>query len=86
MSCRTIALTVKLKALPAVADRKLKRGQQGATLALELVANPDLLADLGRARGEATRPLLVGFAAETNDVIANARAKLASKRCDLVVA
>ncbi|HEX8113574.1 MAG TPA: phosphopantothenoylcysteine decarboxylase, partial [Kofleriaceae bacterium] len=47
---------------------------------------PDLLAGLGQARGSRTAPLLVGFAAETRDVIANARAKLAAKRCDLVVA
>ncbi len=68
------------------ADQKIKRGEIGQTMTVELVANPDLLAELGKARGDATRPLLVGFAAETNDVIENARKKLASKRCDLVVA
>lgn len=68
------------------ATDKLKRGALGANLDLPLVANPDLLAELGRERGAARRPLLVGFAAETNDVLANARQKLASKRCDLVVA
>jgi phosphopantothenoylcysteine decarboxylase/phosphopantothenate--cysteine ligase len=69
-----------------VADRKLKRAGLGAKLELALVANPDLLAGLGAARGKARRPLLVGFAAETDDVVANARKKLANKRCDLVVA
>jgi len=69
---------------PAV--HKLKRGQLGATTELALVANPDLLAGLGKRRGAKTAPLLVGFAAETQDVVANARAKLASKRCDLIVA
>jgi phosphopantothenoylcysteine decarboxylase/phosphopantothenate--cysteine ligase len=68
-----------------VADKKLKRGAVGPKLAIELVANPDLLAGLGKAR-KGARPLLVGFAAETHDVIANAQAKLASKKCDLVVA
>ena len=68
------------------APQKLKRGELGAKTALDLVANPDLLAGLGKQRGSKARPLLVGFAAETQDVVANARKKLASKRCDLVVA
>jgi phosphopantothenoylcysteine decarboxylase/phosphopantothenate--cysteine ligase len=67
------------------AKEKLKRGELGAKLALELVANPDLLAELGRARRGKT-PVLVGFAAETTDVVENARKKLASKKCDLIVA
>ena len=68
------------------AEQKLKRGELGPTMSVELVANPDVLAELGKARGDAKRPLLVGFAAETNDVIENAKQKLASKRCDLIVA
>lgn len=69
-----------------VAAQKIKRSELGGTMALELVANPDLLAELGKKRGGARRPVLVGFAAETGDVIANARKKLEVKRCDLVVA
>jgi len=68
-----------------VADEKIKRGALGPKTTVELVANPDLLAELGRTR-KGTTPLLVGFAAETHDVIANAQHKLASKKCDLVVA
>jgi phosphopantothenoylcysteine decarboxylase/phosphopantothenate--cysteine ligase len=68
-----------------VADQKLKRGAIGNKMSIELVANPDLLAGLGAKRKGKT-PLLVGFAAETHDVVANAQAKLASKKCDLVVA
>lgn len=68
-----------------VADHKLKRGELGPVTNLELVANPDLLAGLGKAR-RGTKPVLVGFAAETDDVIANAQKKLASKRVDLIVA
>ena len=68
------------------ATHKLKRGQLGQEIKLPLTANPDLLAGLGQRRGTAARPLLVGFAAETQDVIGNAQAKLASKRCDMVVA
>jgi phosphopantothenoylcysteine decarboxylase / phosphopantothenate---cysteine ligase len=69
-----------------VAAHKLKRGKLGQTTELALIANPDLLAGLGERRGSAPTPLLVGFAAETQDVVENARRKLAAKRCDLVVA
>src|SRR5262249_1405787 len=68
------------------AQKKLKRGDLGARTQLALVANPDLLAGLGVRRGDRKTPLLVGFAAETDDVIANAKKKLAHKRCDLIVA
>ena len=68
------------------AKQKLKRGELGAKTSIELVANPDLLAGLGKRRGAKSTPLLVGFAAETQEVVANAKQKLASKRCDLIVA
>ncbi len=66
-------------------EHKRKRSAVGSKWQLDLVANPDLLAKLGRERTGAA-PLLVGFAAETDNVIANAQAKLAAKRCDLIVA
>lgn len=57
---------------------------------IELVRNPDILAGLVRDRGEGAMPYLVGFAAETGDdtgdVLELARAKLARKGCDLLVA
>ncbi len=63
---------------------KVKKGPAGPP-ALTLVENPDILATI--ARRKTGRPtLVVGFAAETNDVIANAQAKLARKGCDLIVA
>ena len=68
-----------------VAEEKLKRGALGPKTSLNLVANPDLLAELGKARKGKT-PLLVGFAAETEDVINNAFKKLESKKVDLIVA
>ena len=52
---------------------------------IALARNPDILAELGARRGRAQRPVLVGFAAETDDVEANARAKLARKGADLLV-
>jgi phosphopantothenoylcysteine decarboxylase/phosphopantothenate--cysteine ligase len=54
-----------------------------------LVRNPDVLAGLVAARGAATSPVIVGFAAETGDdtgsVLDHGRAKLARKGCDLLV-
>lgn len=68
------------------AKHKIKRGELGPRATVELVQNPDLLAELGKQRGAKATPMLVGFAAETDDVIGNAEKKLASKKCDLVVA
>jgi phosphopantothenoylcysteine decarboxylase/phosphopantothenate--cysteine ligase len=57
-------------------------------LTLRLVRTPDILAELAaaRARRGSERPLLVGFAAETRDVVARARAKRLKKGIDLIVA
>lgn len=65
------------------AEQKIKKGQGVQTI--ELVENPDILAELGSSRGNSRR-LLVGFAAETQDLIANAREKLEKKNLDLIVA
>ncbi len=62
-------------------DRKLKKGSEMLTLSLTL--NPDILRGLGARKGQR---LLIGFAAETDDVVAEARRKLRSKRLDLIVA
>jgi len=72
----------------APAEHKLKRSEITGPLALTLDPNPDLLAALGERRRAAggRGPVLVGFAAETRDVEAYARAKLKAKGCDLVVA
>ena len=63
---------------------KLKKGKEGPPT-LRLVENPDILATLSSA-GPARPRLVIGFAAETNDVEAHARAKLARKGCDWIVA
>jgi phosphopantothenoylcysteine decarboxylase / phosphopantothenate---cysteine ligase len=64
---------------------KLKKEDlaEGAGLELRLVQNPDILAELSRERGSR---VVVGFAAESGDVLAAARRKLARKGCDLLVA
>ena len=56
---------------------------EGAGLALELVRNPDILAEICRDKGSR---VVVGFAAETGDPVESARRKLARKGCDLIVA
>jgi phosphopantothenoylcysteine decarboxylase/phosphopantothenate--cysteine ligase len=64
--------------------QKIKKDGSGRPPTLALVENPDILATLARSP---QRPkLLVGFAAETENVVANAQAKLARKRCDWIVA
>ncbi len=64
---------------------KIKRGGRGE-MELSLVANPDILAELGAERGGRRAPVLVGFAAETSRVLEHATEKLAKKKCDLIVA
>ena len=63
---------------------KIKKAHQGAPL-LRLVENPDILAEI--AKKTTSRPaFVIGFAAETEDVTANAKLKLKRKGCDLIVA
>lgn len=70
-----------------VATTKIKKAADGSAPSIELVQNPDILAEISHERvGEA---VIVGFAAETGDdtgdVLTLGRAKLARKRCDLLV-
>ncbi|WP_309248651.1 bifunctional phosphopantothenoylcysteine decarboxylase/phosphopantothenate--cysteine ligase CoaBC [Streptomyces sp. MNP-20] len=68
----------------AYAAGKIKKRDGEDPAPLTLVRNPDILAELS---GDRPRPgqVVVGFAAETDDVLANGRAKLARKGCDLLV-
>jgi phosphopantothenoylcysteine decarboxylase/phosphopantothenate--cysteine ligase len=66
--------------LARVAPRKLKK--TAARMSLELDPTPDILEELGRRKGDR---LLVGFAAETEDLAQEAQRKLKSKNCDMVV-
>lgn len=66
-------------------DRKLKKGADDEALSrIELVENPDILASCGASKRAGQ--VVVGFAAETNDVIDNARSKLSRKKADFIVA
>jgi len=65
-----------------VETRKIKK-QPGKAVSVELEPTADILKAVGERKGER---LLIGFAAETEDFVANAKAKLQAKNCDLVVA
>ncbi|WP_336050892.1 bifunctional phosphopantothenoylcysteine decarboxylase/phosphopantothenate--cysteine ligase CoaBC [Streptomyces sp. CA2R101] len=70
---------------PAVyASGKIKKVEGQEPEPVALVRNPDILAELSTERARPGQ-LVVGFAAETDDVLANGRAKLARKGCDLLV-
>src|SRR5262249_3970239 len=71
------------------ADRKIPKDHE--TMLLELKRTPDILGDLGAARQSAgtgghAMPLLIGFAAETEDLVGRARTKREKKRADIIVA
>ncbi|HEV2652125.1 MAG TPA: phosphopantothenoylcysteine decarboxylase, partial [Rhizomicrobium sp.] len=66
------------------ANNKIKKEKDAAAPSIKLVENPDILATLGK---HARRPrLLIGFAAETENVVAHATAKRARKGSDWIVA
>ena len=67
-----------------VATEKIAKDDE--TLTIQLRRTVDILSRLGRQRGSGERPLLVGFAAETHDVLAKARSKRQAKHVDLIVA
>ncbi len=66
--------------LSKVPDQKVKK--TAARISIELDPTPDILAELGRKKGDR---LLIGFAAETQNLQQEARRKLESKNCDMVV-
>jgi phosphopantothenoylcysteine decarboxylase/phosphopantothenate--cysteine ligase len=66
-------------------QQKIKKSAGQATPALSLVENPDILSTIAHRKKD--RPnLVIGFAAETENVVANAKAKLAAKGCDWILA
>lgn len=85
--CRQYDVIIKAAAVldwrpKETVEHKIKKGR--GTQTLELVENPDILAELGCSRGN-SRCLLVGFAAETQDLLANAQEKLKKKNLDMIV-
>ncbi|MEC9432699.1 MAG: bifunctional phosphopantothenoylcysteine decarboxylase/phosphopantothenate--cysteine ligase CoaBC [Pseudomonadota bacterium] len=69
----------------SASNSKIKKRADGTTPALEFAENPDILRTVSR-RAEGRPGLVVGFAAETDDVIAHAAAKRLRKGCDWIVA
>ena len=66
-----------------VAGDKIKKQHADDRLQLELIANPDIIAAVAAAR---PRPYVVGFAAETTDLLGHAHSKLVRKKLDLIIA
>lgn len=64
-----------------IAEKKIKKKDDKLTI--ELVKNPDIAKELGKVKGNR---VLVGFSAETDQLLNNAREKLASKNLDMIVA
>jgi len=68
-----------------VTQKKIKRAAD--TLTIELINNPDILFEVSKARGKRNKPhIVVGFAAETEDLLKNAKHKVDAKNLDLIVA
>lgn len=67
-------------------EQKIKKNEQDI-ITLELVKNPDILAGLCKKRfQEVNKPVIVGFCAESENLLENAKAKIAKKGCDYLVA
>jgi len=85
MACCTAAVCDFRPLPPATGpERKLKKRDLDGELVIRLEPNPDILRTLGESKREGQ--ILIGFAAETDDLLAQARLKLAEKRLDLIVA
>jgi phosphopantothenoylcysteine decarboxylase/phosphopantothenate--cysteine ligase len=77
----------------AVADYRIKNYSEqkmkktsNETLTLELVKNPDILQELCNRRSEKSKPVIIGFCAESENLLSNAREKINKKGCDYLVA
>ncbi len=69
------------------AGQKIKKTPGQVDLVVHLTRTPDILAEVAARRAEIGRPqVVIGFAAETQDLLANAAAKLAAKKLDIIVA
>ncbi len=79
--CAIMTAAVADFTVPKKSDAKIKKGD--GNLKLELVQTKDILAELGKIKGE---KFLIGFALETENIEENARKKLASKNLDMIVA
>ena len=68
-------------------EQKIKKtGKDDETLTLELVKNPDILKELVQKKGTNSKPVIIGFCAESENLLENAQKKLKNKGCDYLVA
>lgn len=81
--CSMIVKTAAVADYHVSAIPKQKVKKTAMRLSLELDPTPDILAEVGRRKAD---QLLIGFAAETENLVAEARRKMESKNCDMVVA
>lgn len=81
-SCVIMAAAVADYRAKSIAEQKMKKGSEDE-ITLELVKNPDILKEISQKK---TSQIVVGFCAESQNLIDNAKAKLASKGCDYLVA
>jgi phosphopantothenoylcysteine decarboxylase / phosphopantothenate---cysteine ligase len=84
VDCAVFAAAVADWRVAEAGRQKIKK-QKGASPALTLMENPDILATIAHRKAKRPR-LVIGFAAETEKVIANAKDKLARKGCDWILA
>ena len=85
VSCAIFAAAVADWRVENASGSKMKK-QNGSLPELSLTENPDILAHVAQLGTDARPPLVIGFAAETDDVIENANVKRARKGCDWIVA
>ena len=77
-----VAAVADYRPQEAKAQKMKRSGEVGAGMTIELVENPDIIASVAALQ---TRPVVVGFAAETNDVLEHAREKRVRKGLDAIV-
>jgi phosphopantothenoylcysteine decarboxylase/phosphopantothenate--cysteine ligase len=85
VSCAIFAAAVADWRVENASGSKIKK-QNGSLLELSLTENPDILAHVAQLGTDERPPLVIGFAAETDDLVENATAKRARKGCDWIVA
>jgi phosphopantothenoylcysteine decarboxylase/phosphopantothenate--cysteine ligase len=84
VDCAVFAAAVADWRMPEPGREKIKKSK-GAPPALKLIENPDILAQVAQRKTKRP-PLVIGFAAETENVVANAKEKLKRKGCDWILA
>ena len=94
-NCVIMAAAVSDYRVKNYSEQKIKK-REGVNdnLTLELVKNPDILKEIssmlpssaGEGRNEGTKPLIIGFCAESENLIENAKSKIKNKGCDYIIA